>query len=228
MKVHVMMFLSLMVATSVGLRVVGDTVLATSTSVVFRLNTVDSSSYKVSSLSEIENLMPVTWRSNETVTVTSPGGTVDTLVTSADAAGSVSVSPDCGGVWMFENSVQGTVFIGIPWDVFGDGGTLAASAAAGYRLDTKSPGPNRRVHTQELLRIAYSGDEWVGRADCAESVLTLTSPSGVSSNVTLNGTGAFVAHLEEQGTWMVTLETAAMSRSGFINAIPKLFFITYR
>ena len=74
---------------------------------------------------------------------------------------------------------------------FGGRFRLAASGAAGllfadfpeaFPLDTRRAGPNRIAKKRDTVRIAHSGDGWKREDASATSTLTVTAPSGASTN----------------------------------------------
>lgn len=214
-------------AATLALACNADGVLATSADVAFKLDTTGPA-YSVASLGAVTSMLPTTWRKGETVTVTAPNGTVTTLVTNAGSAGVQSFAPNAGGIWHFSNSASGSATLGVPWSVFGDGGELATGAdAAGIVVDTKEPGPNRRVRDWNVLPIAYSGDSWL-RSESAASTLTLTSPSGEVVEVPLEGTGCYRYTPPEKGKWHVALDNGVTTLHSDLSLLPYGFGLFFR
>jgi len=214
-------------AATLALACNADSILATSADVAFKLDTTGPA-YSVASLGAVTSMLPTTWRKGETVTVTAPNGTVTTLVTDAGSAGAQSFAPTAGGLWHFSNSASGSATLGVPWSVFGDGGELATGAdAAGIIVDTKEPGPNRRVRDWNVLPIAYSGDSWL-RSESAASTLTLTSPSGEVVEEPLVGTGCYRYSPTENGKWHVVLSSSAGTLESELRLLPYGFCLFFR
>lgn len=194
----------------------GDWMAETASATVFRLNTHAAPAYTLPSKHVLDAFGAVTWRAGETVTVTQPDGTTRVLVSEAETAGSVVIPFDAGGVWQLCNSMQGTVRIGVPWTVFGDGGKLGEATARLSFLDTEASGPNRRTVRGVARAVAYSGDQWLGEIGAA-SVLTVTAPDGTAQTMECLGTGtqAFCPHL--RGLWTVTLAAGDSVRTSEIS-----------
>lgn len=101
----------------------------------------------------------------------------------------------------------------------GAAGQLFASYPGAFPLDTRQPGPNRIATRRDTVRIAHSGDGWKRGGASATSALTVTAPSGASTNFpALSGDGAVFAVLNEAGLWNVSLTpTASPALAGTID-----------
>jgi len=177
---------------------------ATSAAKSFSLYTLDGT-YSLQSDAEVA-AWPVTWRTGDTVTAQPALGESETLVTDAASAGSKELTHK-GGIWTVESELSGTVRVAVPWSVFGDGGDLAASAAAAGKIDTYQTGPDRSVLKRNVPPVSYTGDNWVMDASAASS-LKFTSPSGTETTVDLTGTGGHSFTFDEDGVWTVLLTMA--------------------
>lgn len=101
-----------------------------------------------------------------------------------------------------------------------DGAYRLAAAASGVAfladntplaLDTRQPGPDRRVTSPKwLLPFAYTGDDWAFAPE-TESTLTFLSPDGETTTVGCTGTGAVAHSLRRSGVWTVTLSGDAVT-----------------
>lgn len=192
------------------LAVPGDVLAISSASGAFNIKTTPCA---VLSAAELQSFpLHVTWRTGETVEVVSRSGERRTLATASLSNGSAALSDfiDKGGIWTLSNSASGMAKLGVSWNVFGEtGGTVASGMAAGtYFIESKKPGPDRRMYTAEVRAMAYSGDSWHGNAS-AESTLTVVSPAAVSSVTPCTGEGVVTfAPGTEVGAWTVTLTCA--------------------
>ena len=183
-------------------------VMATSNPTAFRVYTTTDATYAAMSAADVAALMPVTYRVGETVTAVSRNGESSTLVTAAATIGSVTFTPDAGGIWTLENSNGETARIGVAWEVYGDGGMLAAgTASSAYVVDSEYDGPDRKTYRNGAPLVAYSGDDWIG--DAAKAVtLTFVSPDGAETALNLSGTGTTSFLFDKSGTWTVFLAMA--------------------
>ena len=68
-----------------------------------------------------------TWQTSDTVTLTAPDGTVQTLVADAASAGFTALTPDAGGVWTLCNASGGTFEIAVRHSLFGTEGDGTAA-----------------------------------------------------------------------------------------------------
>lgn len=179
----------------------------TASEVTFDVCSVDGTSCAVSSVAEIAELLPVTWRAGETVTLMSPSGIVMPLVSAPSAAGMESLSSLLheSGIWTLENSLHGIFRIGVAWSVYGEAGRqLADCVSDTYAVDSKQKGPNRKVNMPVEMPIAYTGDNWGGDA-MAASTLAFVSPSGLRTTLDLAGTGVAKFTFDKTGVWHVNL-----------------------
>ena len=172
----------------------------------FAVYSVDGTTYSAATSAEIAALPPVFRRVGETVTATSPDGSVTTL----DSSSLASIL-NAGGVWTLANSVQGSARIGVAWAVYGDGGLLASGAFADpYAVESKHAGPDRKVLVCGAPPVSYTGDNWIG--DLAKaSTVTFTPPEGSGLDATtlnLTGTGVRSFTFPKSGTWTVRLVEA--------------------
>ena len=112
----------------------------------------------------------VTWRAGDTVTVTAPDGTVQTLAADASAAGSSALTFDAGGLWTLVNSAQGEAQFTVRHSFFG---TQGAGTEAS---------PAKIVDGDELADLhagGAAGDGYVFTLNGAEGLLAaLTVPGG--------------------------------------------------
>ena len=210
---------AVVVATSATLPAADDgTLLAeTGSAAAFRAWYREDATYAVMSAAELSSLMPATYAAGETVTATSPGGVVTAVMSDAASDGTVDLPQraggpiNAGGVWSLANSNGAQARIGVAWAVFGDGGTLADTAAGtGFIADAAQPGPDRKLKKSEVPSVAYSGDNWAGDLSKAATI-TFTPPEGSGLEATTwdrTGTGAETFTFNEKGIWMVTLAFA--------------------
>ena len=213
---------AVVVATSATLPAADDgTLLAeTGNAATFRAWYREDATYAVMSAAELLSLMPATYAASETVTATSPGGVVTAVMSDAASDGTVDLPQraggpiNAGGVWSLANSNGAQARIGVAWAVFGDGGTLADTAAGtGFIADAAQPGPDRKLKKSEVPSVAYSGNDWGAVATSATlpATITFTPPEGSGLEATTwdrTGTGAETFTFNEKGIWMVTLAFA--------------------
>lgn len=74
-------------------------------------------------------------------------------------------------------------------------------------MDSGQPGPDRKTRLADMLPVAYSGDNWLGDAAKAATVV-FTSPSGTATTLNLTGTGTQSFTFDAPGKWTVTLTMA--------------------
>ena len=193
----------------------GDLLAEDTTGATFDVYSADSATYAAKSAAEIAALPHVTYRTGETVTATKWNGDETSLVASAASDGSTAFAPDAGGVWILNNSAQGSARICVPWSVYGDSMSLMSAASSEYAVDSIADGPNRRTVRREAPQVAYTGDNWVG--DVAKATtLTITSPLGAITNLDLSGTGAIPFDFKGSGAWTVHL---AMSGGSTLDSV---------
>lgn len=174
----------------------------------FEVYSVDSTVIAVGSVDEISSLPKVTFREGETVSAVPYVGTPVMLVSSAEMSGGVAFAPKAGGVWMLTNSSQGTAYIGVPWHIYGDGGTLAESiGTSSYGVDSVKGGADRALPRRNALPIAYSGDNWAGNLS-KPVTLTVISPNGTETTSAFSGSGVFPFSFDDMGLWKVRLSTS--------------------
>ena len=196
-------------ATALTLSVLADVPLATSSPATFCLNTVDSPPFAVTSAAEAAEFAdyPLTWHDGETLTVEAPDGTVTAFATDAASAGSRALALASGGVWRIVSSEEGTAYVCVPWSVFGDGGLVCSSSAAGhFAVDLLESGPHRKMSDRVSPPIAYSGDDWCNESTM--STLTVTPPEGGGAATVydaLMGTGVQPFLFNKTGRWTVVL-----------------------
>jgi hypothetical protein len=182
----------------------GDLLAEDATGATFDVYSADSATYAAKSAAEIAALPRVTYRAGETVTAAKWNGGETSLVASAASDGSTAFAPDAGGVWILNNSAQGTARICVPWSVYGDTMSLASPVYSEYAVDSALPGPNRSSCRKKALPISYTGDNWIG--DIAKAAtLKLTAPSGAETTLNLSGSGATQFSFTEAGDWTVQL-----------------------
>lgn len=182
--------------------------IATSEAVSFRFNTV--SPIIIDSVADKDAFSdwPISYRTGETVTVTSPSGETTTLVSSAAADGAQAYVPTSGGLWTFANSNGDTAAVGVSWAVYGEEWSLDATSS--LMLHTEGEGPNRKLKRSEAPPVAYSGDDWAGDLSKA-ATLTFTPPEGSELAATTwnkTGRGASAFTFNKKGVWTVTLKFA--------------------
>jgi len=181
-----------------------DVLAETETAATFDMYAADGNTYTVGSFAEIALLPAITRRTGERVTLIAPDGTETILA-------GTTLALDAGGIWTLVNSVQGTARIGVAWSVFNDGGTLATSTPAGYRINTRQEGPDRsKLRPEDALPVAYSGDNWVGDPAKA-STLAFIAPNGAETSLDLTGTGVQQFVFGMVGDWTVRLVMADSS-----------------
>ena len=93
-------------------------------------------------------------------------------------------------------------------------------AEIAYSADSVQEGPDRKTSKKDALPVSYSGDNWIGDAAKAATVV-FTSPNGTVTTLNLTGTGAQSFTFDSPGEWTVTLtmadgttRTAVISVSG--------------
>ena len=196
---------------------------ATSSSQTFALytSTAATPTYSASS-GALASPFNITYRDGETVSATSPAGVTTAL---SGTGGQISFTPSSGGVWMFTNSNGATAQVGVGWDVHGDGFAPQGSGAEIVRIETVREGPDRKVKiSAPYPSLAYSGDDWKFAADAA-ATLTVTSPSGESTQFDLSGTGKQQFAFNKSGTWTVTLASASGTRTAIVTVTGGLVII---
>ena len=114
------------------------------------------------------------------------------------------------GVWKIVASADGSQY---SW------------AEIAYSADSVQEGPDRKTSKKDALPVAYTGDNWLGDAAKAATVV-FTSPSGAATTLNLTGTGAQSFTFDSPGKWTVTLtmadgttRTAVISVSGGLTII---------
>lgn len=86
-----------------------------------------------------------------------------------------------------------------------------------YSADSVQDGPNRRTSREAAMPVSYSGDNWIGDAAKAVTVV-FTSPSGTATTLNLMGTGTQTFTFNSSGKWTVTLTMAdGMTRTAVIS-----------
>ena len=89
----------------------GETPLAiTQQACAFAFDSLTPQPFRVAALSPATTLPHL---SLQAVKATAPNGTVTTLVSAGNAAGTVNWTPNAGGVWVLENSVEGRVLFSV-------------------------------------------------------------------------------------------------------------------
>ena len=114
------------------------------------------------------------------------------------------------GVWKIVASADGSQY---SW------------AEIAYPADSMRSGPDRKTNSKNALPVAYSGDNWLGDAAKAATVV-FTSPGGKVTTLNLTGTGAQAFTFDSVGNWTVTLtmadgttRTAVISVSGGLTIV---------
>ena len=169
---------------------------ATSETYEYRLDTY-ASPRAIKSQAELDALWEANYKAGETVTVTAPGGTDSTLVSSAATAGEVSLTLNAGGLWTAVNSAQGTATFTVRHEIFGTQG--AGTSAL----------PAKIVDDTEILDLMNASEIGVG------SVVTFAGASGLIDEVILPGPYSFESAGE--GLWSIVATTgggAFTSESG--------------
>ena len=180
----------------------------TSDTVTFKLRTGDGTAAVAST--DLAT-WPVTYRTGETVTLTSPAGASTTPVSGAAANGTTELAGafNADGVWRLANSNGGSALMGVAWGTF-DSQWREASADASCRIHTEGEGPDRKLKKSETPPVAYSGDDWKGDLTKA-STITFTPPEGSGLEPTTwnkTGKGAEAFTFNAKGDWTVTLAFA--------------------
>ena len=105
-------------------------------------------------------------------------------------------------------------------------GRISGSVWGTFGIDTRKSGPNRLVRTsEEILPIAYTGDDWLRNASAASTV-TIFAPDGSESfSTNLVGTAAFKQGLDGKGRWKVVLEYDETQLVSFINCNSGFYLI---
>ena len=86
-------------------------------------------------------------------------------------------------------------------------GSQYAWAEIVYPADSAREGPDRKTSRKGALPVAYSGDNWLGDAAKAATVV-FTSPDGTVTTLDLSGTGARTFAFDALGNWTVALTMA--------------------
>lgn len=122
--------------------------------------------YPIKTQADLDTLWAATYRAGETVTLTTPAGTVSTLVSGAVSDGSAELPFDAGGLWTLENSEQGTAQFTVRHSIFG---TLG---------DGTEESPAQIVDTLELFDLMFGGTAGngyvfatVGADDLADNII---------------------------------------------------------
>lgn len=189
----------------------GDFIAETAQAETFRLYVNERNAYSLESAEEVAS-WPIVWRKGETVSAAAMDGTLYALSDGTGDATSAILPEQKGGVWMFSDTSEGmvrTARVVVPWELYqGTGVPLVQSASFGsYAVDFMQDGPDRKVKDGHITPIAYSGDNWGGRSESAQSTLTITSPSGVlCCSENLVGTGIYPFELNSVGRWTLALE----------------------
>lgn len=216
----------LAVAATVGL---GGETLAVSNDKTFRLYLTDADFYALTNAEDIAT-WKVTWRDGEAVEATAMDGTAYTVADGTGNASSAVLPGERGGLWTFENSVQGKAAVSVPWALYqGAGIALVTAGGVGWRLATDQAGPDRKVmKNTPIPPVAYSGDDWSGDVSLA-SALAFTSPSGNTTTVETAGYGSHAFTFDETGVWTVVLSFAdGASKTACINVTRKGMTILFR
>lgn len=186
---------------------VGDVLAETSSPAEFEVYTTADATYAATSDDDISALL-VSYCKGETVTARARDGAVVMLVEAALTAGSVRFSPDKGGVWSLENSVQGRARIGVAWSVFDDGGDLAESGVSSmFGVDSKQEGWGRRIRKEDVFPVSYTGDGWLGDTS-KESHFAVVTPDGKETSYSFSGTGTESFPFDKLGRWAFKLQMA--------------------
>lgn len=104
------------------------------------------------------------------------------------------------------------------------GGLLFANTFAIPQLDTRLPGPDRRVRRDESRRIAYSGNGW-RKNDTVSSSLAITAPDGTTETSPLVGTGTVAFPGKTVGVWHLALTANGETLESDINVNGGTIFI---
>lgn len=221
-----------MLAAVLALSSAADVPLATSSTVAFALNTIDSSPFAVTTAAEAADFSnyPLTWREGETLTVEAPNGTVTSVATTAATAGTYAFAPAAGGVWKITSSEEGTAHVCVLWSVFDDGGQVYTSVTNyPFAVDLLESGPNRKNNDRLFPPIAYSGDDWCNCSKSALSTLIITPPAGKGDAAvydSLVGTGVQPFMFDKSGPWTVRLAMAdGTTREAVITVIGGLVIV---
>ena len=153
----------------------------------------------------------ITYRSGETVSVTSPNG-VTTQLSGTD--GTISFNPTSGGLWKFENSNGSVAYVGKGYN--GDGFAPVSDDGTLAWLETTVEGPDRTIKTTDTPTLAYSDTSFTGD-QTGTVTLTLTAPDGTKTTYTKEaGEDAESMRLNKAGVWMVVLTTPSGTSSAEI------------
>ena len=116
-------------------------------------------------------------------------------------------------VWRLDTSADGCRYV---------------SADVSYPIDSKQSGPRRVTPMQNVLPVAYSGDNW-HRDVSKAATLTFISPSGAETTMSRTGTGTESFTFDTFGVWIVRLTmTDGSTQEAAINIIKKLFMVSFR
>lgn len=144
----------------------GEPLAATQDDYVFAFDTETAQPYVVANL---ETATPLPYSPFQTVKATPPGGTASTIVVAGASGGTNYWTPDVGGVWTLENSVEGRATFSARHSLFGTQGTGTAAD------------PLKIVDVDELADLIQSGtaaDGSVFVTDPLLSTATVVLPDG--------------------------------------------------
>ena len=105
-------------------------------------------------------------------------------------------------------------------------GSQYSWAEIAYPVDSEQAGPDRKTICKGSLPVAYSGDDWLGDAAKAATVV-FTSPNGAVTTLNLTGTGAQSFKFDSSGKWTVTLTMADGSTRTAVISVRGGFMIIF-
>ena len=129
---------------------------------------------------------------------TASSGYYFTLYNAVSLLAGLTVPPGYGLVesgadlWRLDTSADGCRYV---------------STDVSYPIDSKQSGPRRVTPMQNVLPVAYSGDNW-HRDVSKAATLTFVSPSGAETTISRTGTGAAAFTFDTVGIWTVRLSMA--------------------
>lgn len=120
----------------------------------------------------------------------------DSILNDLRLPAGVRLVPQADGTWHLVASSDGTQYI--------------CPDPVTYPIDSAKEGPNRAMRRENVLPVAYTGDNWIGNAAKASTV-TFTPPEGSGlepTTLNLTGTGTRSFDFEKTGAWTVMLTMA--------------------
>jgi len=161
---------------------------------------------------------PLTYIGSDTITSTAPAGATDTILSKADASGTITWTPNAGGVWTLANSHQGATTFTVRYGIFGARG-------AGTDAD-----PAKIVDDDELVDIGAAAGYVFTPCGVDTLLDTLALPTGVALAQQAAGTYRLAApvagelYASAPVTAFFDTEASGPDRKAYLNeAVPVAF-----